>query len=354
MKKYIFLILIFILSASVFSAVRKPLFENFTNANCGPCLTHEPTINAFLNSYSDSITAIRYHMSWPGSDPFYSDNQADNNARRYYYGINSVPHCRIDGEYVVPYPPTGTGLINTYNQAMSQPCYVEILFNADFDPVTLSGTLNVYIIAEQDPGLATYYLFTATISDEVPYGWGYFSKFNQPMRDLFPYSGGWPVSFDSIFPDTVTLNLDFQLDSTWWHYDYSRINIVTWLQSGVLPGKNIYQSAHAQLDLVGVEEGNLSIGPSIFSLNNIYPNPFINTAYIPISFEYNTTASITIYDMTGRVVRTLASGRSFSTGSHELTWDGKNDNGIEVASGMYRIEISAQEYEESKTFVKIR
>ncbi len=49
------------------------------------------------NSHPFECTRINYHMSWPGSDPFYQANQTEANDRRYYYSVSYVPYVRIDG-----------------------------------------------------------------------------------------------------------------------------------------------------------------------------------------------------------------------------------------------------------------
>lgn len=101
MKKA-FTYLLIMMSFSIFTnaqTARMILAEGFTSSTCGPCATQNPAFDALLHANTDKITSIKYHMSWPppGNDPMYLHNTVDNNARRTYYSINSVPHVYVDG-----------------------------------------------------------------------------------------------------------------------------------------------------------------------------------------------------------------------------------------------------------------
>jgi hypothetical protein len=67
-----------------------------------------------------------------------------------------------------------------------------------------------------------------------------------------------------------------------------------------------------------------------------YPNPFNPVITIGYTLPNNDTITLTVYDITGKKVTTLASG--FQTiGSHSILWDGKDGHSIPVASGTYII-----------------
>ena len=77
---------------------RNVLFEAYTNASCGPCAQENPSLDAFIAARYDTVCAIKYHTSWPGSgDPMYQFNIPDNTTRTNYYSINAVPTLQIDG-----------------------------------------------------------------------------------------------------------------------------------------------------------------------------------------------------------------------------------------------------------------
>jgi len=74
-------------------------------------------------------------------------------------------------------------------------------------------------------------------------------------------------------------------------------------------------------------------------LDQNYPNPFNAGTIIPVSLLNDQELSITIFDIQGRQVRTLANGR-FNSGTHQLTWNGLDDNGQAVGSGVFLVQLN--------------
>ena len=60
-----------------------------------------------------------------------------------------------------------------------------------------------------------------------------------------------------------------------------------------------------------------------------------------------------IFDATGRLVRVLVD-ESLSAGPHAASWDGQNEGGIEVGSGIYYYKLEAGEFSEARAPVKVR
>jgi len=349
MKKYLSVILVlFILLPSLcFSAARKPLLEIFTFSDCYNCALYTPAQYSFITAKRDSITPIKIHVD--SKDPFYNASQM---IRHSFYGVISVPDAYMDGWYKF-YPENEAILQTAFDNAMSESCYVEIDFSASYNVATYSGTLNVVIIAEQEPGSGSYLLFCAVCTEYCDTGYGpYFDEFHYPLRYLFPNLSGSTINFSGIFPDTVNFSAPFQLDTSWFGFDINEIYFASWLQSG-LSDKHVYQSENKTLAQVGIEEIFQVQTPSVFKIGNIFPNPFSSVMYIPMTLENSLKASITIFDISGREVRNLVIDKEFSTGRHEITWDGKNNNGDIVAPGMYRIEIISNDFVETKFIVKL-
>jgi hypothetical protein len=65
-----------------------------------------------------------------------------------------------------------------------------------------------------------------------------------------------------------------------------------------------------------------------------YPNPVNNTSRIAFTMPQAGHLSIKIYDVRGRLVRTLVDG-VFEAGPGEVIWDGRTQNGKAVAAGVY-------------------
>jgi flagellar hook assembly protein FlgD len=64
-------------------------------------------------------------------------------------------------------------------------------------------------------------------------------------------------------------------------------------------------------------------------------------------------ASLRIYDVSGRLVRTLVDG-SLGKGVHELLWDGRDDNGDILASGVYFYRFVLDDFEKTKKMILLR
>jgi hypothetical protein len=65
-----------------------------------------------------------------------------------------------------------------------------------------------------------------------------------------------------------------------------------------------------------------------------FPNPFNPQTTIAFTLNGNARVRLTVHDVRGRVVRTLADG-DMAAGEHALQWDGRDDAGRTVASGVY-------------------
>ena len=65
-----------------------------------------------------------------------------------------------------------------------------------------------------------------------------------------------------------------------------------------------------------------------------YPNPFNPNTWITVELAQDSDMSVAVYDMLGRHVRTLASGRH-NAGGHVFEWDGTDADGIALPSGIY-------------------
>jgi flagellar hook assembly protein FlgD len=87
-----------------------------------------------------------------------------------------------------------------------------------------------------------------------------------------------------------------------------------------------------------VEETAGVVGPS-FKLYRNRPNPANASTRIGFAMDRSGKATIRVFDAQGRLVRTLADGPR-SAGVHEVTWDGRDDLGKEMASGVYFYELS--------------
>ncbi len=81
--------------------------------------------------------------------------------------------------------------------------------------------------------------------------------------------------------------------------------------------------------------------PETFSLNQNYPNPFNPSTTISFSIEKAVYADIAVYDILGRKVRSLAS-EDLNAGFYSTQWNGMDEKGNPVSSGVYYVRMTAR------------
>ena len=101
------------------------------------------------------------------------------------------------------------------------------------------------------------------------------------------------------------------------------------------------------------EVSNSDLIPTTTSLSNVYPNPFNPSTTIDYTLSNNSDVKLSIYDMQGWFVRVLVSNNQ-EAGIYNVVWNGFNDNGEQVSSGMYLVlmEANGNVYQQSVTLLK--
>jgi hypothetical protein len=99
--------------------------------------------------------------------------------------------------------------------------------------------------------------------------------------------------------------------------------------------------------------------PPVFQLFQNYPNPFNSSTviwyYLPDVGYQPAEVEITVYNLLGKVVRTLVKTRQYPR-EHKVLWDGKDDSGKEVGSGIYfyRLKVSGLQLVKPRKMVLLR
>jgi alpha-amylase len=100
---------------------------------------------------------------------------------------------------------------------------------------------------------------------------------------------------------------------------------------------------------MGVEEE--AVLPQDFNVYNNYPNPFNPSTTISYALPYQSSVELVIYDIMGAKVKSF-NIPSQSSGYQSILWDGRNENGNSIASGIYLYRIIFKSLENNETFVK--
>jgi hypothetical protein len=104
--------------------------------------------------------------------------------------------------------------------------------------------------------------------------------------------------------------------------------------------------------LVKVEQDNAEI-PKEFALYQNYPNPFNPATEIKFDIPKESHVKIVIYDITGKEVKTLVD-EVVKPGAYRILWDGTDNSGNKVTSGIYFYRMIAGSYVSVKKMVLIK
>ncbi len=78
-----------------------------------------------------------------------------------------------------------------------------------------------------------------------------------------------------------------------------------------------------------------------FALAQNVPNPFNPRTVIGFSLDRPGAVRLRIFDVAGRLVRTLHDGQVLPAGTHEVAWEGRDDAGLPAAAGVYHCRLEA-------------
>jgi len=120
-------------------------------------------------------------------------------------------------------------------------------------------------------------------------------------------------------------------------------------------GDAVNDSAHWYIPPAetGIQNGNKALLADNFQLGQNYPNPFNPTTTIDFTITKKEPVKLSVFDILGHEVKTLVN-QSLAPGRHSVTWDGRNESGEIVASGIYFYRFEAGDFIDVKkmTFIQ--
>jgi flagellar hook assembly protein FlgD len=94
--------------------------------------------------------------------------------------------------------------------------------------------------------------------------------------------------------------------------------------------------------------------PARFALHQNVPNPFNPTTTITYDVPANGgQITIKVYDVSGRLIRALIDGMQ-TAGAKSVQWNGRNENGTSVATGVYFYKMTAPGYVKTRKMVLLQ
>jgi len=129
-------------------------------------------------------------------------------------------------------------------------------------------------------------------------------------------------STDFVAPDQVTV------------LSYNGQTELATFDVGALPSQIVYYTP----GMVSIKAQDMV--PTSFGLGHNYPNPFNPTTTIPFTLEHSGEVSLKIFNISGKAVATLYHGYA-NAGESAILWNGRNDAGMPVSSGIYHAVLTS-------------
>ena len=141
--------------------------------------------------------------------------------------------------------------------------------------------------------------------------------------------------------DRTVTNVPFLSSGTW--YDAMDTDNDIFTADGnygeySIEGKTAIIYSNQQWDL---DINDLDIHPDHYEVIQAFPNPFNARVQITLNLEKETHGKVEIYDLGGKLVRSLKLGL-FDQGEHHLYWDSRSNNGISMSSGVYIVSFRSK------------
>jgi len=128
-------------------------------------------------------------------------------------------------------------------------------------------------------------------------------------------------------------------------------------QKGILRyrggGVNISEIKSMINNLISTSAIEDKISLSKYILHQNYPNPFNPSTVISFEIQGKEKVSLKVYDNQGRFVRSLLDN-TMHAGKHELSWDGRNNQGEFVSAGVYYYTIKSTSFSQTKKMILLR
>ncbi len=99
-----------------------------------------------------------------------------------------------------------------------------------------------------------------------------------------------------------------------------------------------------------MQENNM---PAAFALSQNYPNPFNPETKIVYQIPEECNVKLSIYNLQGQVIRELVN-ESKQPGRYSIQWDGRNNSGLKVVSGVYLYVFKTGKFTETKKMILLR
>ena len=164
--------------------------------------------------------------------------------------------------------------------------------------------------------------------------WDYYYPSSPHLNDIvfIDDSTGWAIGARGFLLHTRDGGSTWQRMETGTHADLHRIIFIDNGNVGYIFGENNTLLRYDGTGSTVIRDN--SITPSTFNLDQNYPNPFNSETIIKYELIHPASVILKVYNITGKEVITLVDEKQIE-GSYQIIWNGKDQFGKEVSSGVY-------------------
>jgi len=329
-KTFLLVAALLALPLALFAADRVVVLEIFTSTGCPACPAAANGAEGLAEEHPGKVLIVEYHSSSYGDQ--FSNSYVS--ARGSFYGIQYLPTAIFDGvEVHIGGGGASSSKFFTYNAIYNTRTAIEPPLEINLTRITnalqsTSGSLKATITNVSNEEVSGNVHFTVTES-HIPYSWKGLDSLFFVERAMLPHAFGEQITLAP--GENITLNRNFTIDETWPYFtEDDNIEFGCFVQGA---SKEIYQGAVLKFGEPTCVQENRDLA---FFLN--IPAVVGRKGSVELSLDAASEVSLTLYDATGRLVRTLYSG-SLSAGSHLI--DIRTDN---LPAGAYFIRATAGAY----------
>ena len=257
-----------------------------------------------------------------------------------WYGVIYYSGAWNHGE---PYPcVVGSGLTGTITFA-----------NVDFGT---KGDVIVVVNEGDDPTLpVTLSNFTAVVTSEnfVNIAWMAETETNHSGYNIFRNETKDLENAIKINAQLIDKGTAVGTQISYFYTDfevYTNMMYYYWLESVALDGSSQFYGPLTVTIGDPAQEPLPPVIPMVTKLYNAFPNPFNPNTNIRYSLKEVGKVKIEIYNMKGQKIKTFTQEHN-SPGYYQVSWDGRDENGRSVASGIYLYRLTTANYTSAKKMV---
>jgi hypothetical protein len=127
---------------------------------------------------------------------------------------------------------------------------------------------------------------------------------------------------------------------------------LTFIYNQEIEGKLQVQSVLPEFEVNVDYKGGAEQLPTVYALSQNFPNPFNPSTSFSLSLPEASDYSIRIFNITGQAVKSYSG--HLEAGIHTIVWDGRNEQGSSVASGVYFYKAEASGFTETRKMMMLK